>query len=68
MPRIPEKPLFHVTEAVWIIAPYLGRSYAAVRRQIYREIEAGTVQASTYLGRMMIPRDEIHRILTGEPA
>jgi len=67
-PTLPEKPLFHVTEAVWILAPYLGRSYAAVERQIYRGIEAGQIQARIHLGRKMLKREELIRIIEGEPA
>lgn len=68
MPEIPHKEKFHVTEVVWLVAPYLGRSNASVERQIYREIEAGTIDARIHLGRKMIHRDEVKRIIEGEPA
>lgn len=66
--EIPNKPLLHVTEVVRLTAPYLGRSYATVERQIYRGIEAGTIDARVILGRLMIEREEVDRIIQGDPA
>jgi len=66
-PTLPEKPLFHVTEVVWILSPYLGRSFAAIERQINRKINSGEIRARVYLGRTMIARDEVIRIIEGEP-
>jgi len=67
-PDVPNKDLFHVTEAVWIIAPYIHRSYPAVERQIYRGIESGQIEARIVLGRKMLPRAEVQKIINGEPA
>lgn len=65
-PTVPNKQLFHITEAVWILAPYLDRGFDTVKRQIYREIEAGKIDARIYLGRKMMTRDQILQIIEGQ--
>lgn len=66
--ELPDKALFHVTEVVRLVAPYLDRSYTTVERQIYRGIEAGNIEAKVILGRLMIERGEVTRMIEGTPA
>ena len=66
-PVIPEKPLFHVEQVVWIVAPYLCRRHESVKRAIYNQIDRGAIKARRVLGRLMIPREEVEKIIDGEP-
>lgn len=68
MPRLPDKELFHITEVVWLVAPQVHRSHAAVERQIYRGIEGGSIKARLVLGRKMLAHSEVKKIIEGEPA
>jgi hypothetical protein len=68
MTMLPDKDLFHVTEAVWLVADCIGRTHTAVERQIYRGIEDGSIRARIVLGRKMLDRDEVRRIIEGDPA
>lgn len=67
MARVPNKPLLHVTEAVWVIAPVIGRSYAAIERQINRGVTAGRIEATTVLGRRMLTRETVIKLIQGDP-
>lgn len=64
---VPDKPRFYVREAARIVARHLEIGEQTAVQRLYRRIGDGTVQAHRYLGILMIARDELVRILRGEP-
>ena len=64
---VPDKPRFYVREAARIVAGHLGIGEQTAVQRLYRRIGDGTVQAHRYLGVVMITRDEVLRILRGDP-
>jgi hypothetical protein len=67
LPEIPDKPRLYVREAAGIVAQYLNISETAAIHRIYRRIGDGSIQAMRYLGVLMIPREELIRVLSGDP-
>lgn len=64
---VPEKPRFYVREAARIVSERLEINEQTAISRLYRRIGDGTIQAHRYLGVVMIPREEVLRILKGEP-
>ncbi len=65
-PRIPEKPRLRVLEVARIVAKDLGLNEHAAKVRIYRRIESGEIRAVRVLGSLMIPREEVVRIIQGD--
>lgn len=66
IPGLPDKERYCISEIVPFFAAVLGVSDNAARIRIHRAIYAQRLQAKSYLGSLRIPRDEVHRMLTGE--
>jgi len=64
---IPQKQRFYVSEVARIMAEHLGMNEKSALNRLYYRIGDRSVQAHRYLGVVMIERDEVLRILRGDP-
>lgn len=61
--QIPDKPRLYVSEVARIIARFDDRNQNSVKRWLYRAIDRGEILTVWFLGKRMIPRQEVERII-----
>ena len=64
--RVPDKQHFYVSEAAEILAVYLCAKQKTISNRIYTRIETGDITAVRVLGRTMLERGELLRLLRGD--
>jgi len=69
--RVPQKDNYYVSEAVTYLMDAIDklgieRNEPAVRAYIYRNLETGKISGRKVLGRLVITRAELERIVSGE--